>query len=277
MAVGGMAEVPGARIAWWADGDGPETIVLVHAGVSDARMWDGVVPALAAGHRVVRYDMRGYGRSRSDHGARFTPAGDLEALLDELGIARAHVVGASFGGQVALQLALTAPARVASLVLLAASLPDHEESAERRAYEEAEEAAFEAGNVDEAVELNLRMWVDGPARTPEQSDPDVRALVAEMIRNAVEVQDSEEDEMLDGPAVGERLREIDVTTTVAVGELDLDDYDAIADRLVGNMPQARLERIAGAAHLIALERPDDVARLIARHVEELSPPASPPR
>ena len=86
----GFAQVPGARLAWWTDwtdgsdgaGDGIP-LVLVHAGVADARMWEPVVPALGATHRVVRFDMRGFGRSRSGRGA-FSPAGDITALLDAL-------------------------------------------------------------------------------------------------------------------------------------------------------------------------------------------------
>ena len=132
----GFAQITGARLAWWADGetggDG-DPLVLVHAGVADARMWEPIVPALAATRRVVRFDMRGFGQSRSWRGA-FSPAADLAALLDAVAIPRAHVVGASFGGLVALELAATAPDRVASLVLLAAALPDIEESADLLAF-----------------------------------------------------------------------------------------------------------------------------------------------
>src|SRR5688572_26124324 len=93
----GHTQVRNARLAWWSDGDSPagrDPLVLVHAGVADARMWEPIVPALAAQHRVIRFDMRGFGRSRSAKGG-FSPANDLAALLDDLAIERAHVVGAS--------------------------------------------------------------------------------------------------------------------------------------------------------------------------------------
>ena len=94
------------------------TAVLLHAGVCDRRMWDGVVPALhGEGHQVVAPDLRGFG-SRPPGPAPFSHAGDVLALLDGLGAERADLVGASFGGLVALEVAALAPERVRSLALV---------------------------------------------------------------------------------------------------------------------------------------------------------------
>ncbi|MDQ3723055.1 MAG: alpha/beta fold hydrolase, partial [Actinomycetota bacterium] len=211
MSDSGFAQVPGARLAWYADGaDDGIPLVLVHAGVADARMWEPIVPALAAWYRVVRLDMRGYGRSRSARGS-FSPPRDLGALLDSLGIARAHVIGASFGGLVALELAATQPARVASLVLLAAALPDIELSARLLAFAEAEEAAITTGRIGDAAEVNVRMWA-------ADSTPTVQGLVAEMQRGAFELQMREgaDSDELD-PPVSARLGAIGVPVAVAYG------------------------------------------------------------
>jgi len=259
----GFADIRNARLAWYSDGDGDgaiDPLVLVHAGVADARMWEPVVPALAAAHRVVRLDMRGYGRSRSAP-AKFSPSGDLAALLDALDIQRAHLVGASFGGLVALELAATRPQRVASLVLLCAALPDIDLSPELLAFAEAEEAAITVGRTEEAVEVNVRMWAG-------DSSAEVKALVADMQRDAFELQlrEGAESDELD-PPVSARLQEIGVPATVAYAERDVSDFEQIARRLHAGLPDATLHEIAGAGHLPALDQPAAVAQLILRHLE----------
>lgn len=260
----GIAEHSRARIAWWMEGPdgeaGGDPLVLVHAGVADARMWEPVLPALARTHRVVRYDMRGFGATRSMPGS-FTHAGDLRALLDKLRIERAHVVGASFGGQVALELAATRPARVASLVLLAAALPDIEPSPRLLAFAEAEESAIALGHIKEAAEVNVRMWA-------EHSTPEVQALVADMQRVAFELQLREGADWDDlEPPVSARLGDIAVPVTVAYGDRDVEDFPQTARRLHEKLPGATLHEIAGAGHLIALDDPAAVAQLILRHLE----------
>ena len=253
-----IAELDGARFAWWSDGDGP-ALVLVHAGVADARMWEPLLPALAASHRVIRYDMRGFGRTRSQRGT-FAPARDLAQLLDAVGVAQAHVVGASFGGLVALELAVTEPARVASLVLLAPALPDIEPSPQLLAFAEAEEQAIAVGRIDDAVEINVRTWASA-------STPETRSLVAEMQRTAFELQLREGAEFEDlEPPVSERLSTIGAPTRIAVGDRDVPDFPQNAERLERELPHATLQRIADAGHLLALDQPEAVAQLILRHV-----------
>jgi pimeloyl-ACP methyl ester carboxylesterase len=250
----GVADIRTARLAWWSDGDrAGDPLVLVHAGVADARMWEPIVPALAAARRVVRFDMRGFGRSRSARGA-YTDAGDLRALLDALAIERAHLVGASFGGLVALELAATQPARVASLVLLAAALPDIEPSPALLAFAEAEEAAITVGRVEQAVEVNVKMWAG-------DSTAEVQALVADMQRIAFELQlrEGAESDELD-PPVSDRLGAIGVPATVAYGDRDVEDFEQIARRLHAELPDATLHEVTGAGHLLALDRPDEAAR-----------------
>src|ERR1700761_1582957 len=102
----------------WADdseGDGP-LLVLLHPGVGDSRIWDPVLPALAAKYRVIRYDARGFGQSPAPT-AKFSLLPDLVAVLDHYDIGRAAIVGCSQGGGTALGLALAQPERVPALVL----------------------------------------------------------------------------------------------------------------------------------------------------------------
>ena len=113
--------VPGGALHVVDDGAG-RPVVLLHAGVADSRSWDGMVPFLLdAGLRVVRYDARGYGRSRTDD-VEFSNVEDLVAVLDHLGISRALLVGNSRGGLIAINAALDVPERVVGVVGVAAAL-----------------------------------------------------------------------------------------------------------------------------------------------------------
>ena len=92
----GEIEVNGARLAYDDEGTGP-VIVFSHAALADRRMWDHQFEHLAATHRVVRYDWRGYGGSQDAEGVH-SHSEDLLGLLDALEIDKALLVGCSMGG-----------------------------------------------------------------------------------------------------------------------------------------------------------------------------------
>jgi pimeloyl-ACP methyl ester carboxylesterase len=245
------------------------TVLLLHAGIADSRMWRPQVEVLEpAGYRVIAPDLRGFGDRRLEP-APFSHLRDTEALLD----GPAAVVGNSLGGRVALELALHRPDLVERLVVIAPGLPGWEWSEETRAGWAAEEAAFEAGDFESAAEETLRLWVDGPNRSSGDVDPELRAHVAAMVLHSYELQKgaweggADEEEVVD-PPVGERLGEIRCPTLVLVGEDDVADMRAIAEHLAASIPDARLGRIAGASHLPSLERPEEVNDLLLGFLAE---------
>lgn len=246
------------------EGGGPP-VVLLHSGVSDHTMWDGVVPALARSFMVVRYDLRGYGSS-SPPVAGFRHTDDLVDLLTHLGISEAALVGNSLGGRVALDLAWTTPATVTRLALLAPPLGGWKWSAPFRDYVAAEEAALATGDIDATVRMNLDMWVRGQARP---WSPALRALAdqeAGPMRISLVNQQAIEEHHLDGrtPPAAEHLAEVRQPTLVGVGDQDVPDFIAIAEHLTATLPAARAVRFAGAGHLIPLERPGEVADELIR-------------
>ncbi|WP_030318435.1 alpha/beta fold hydrolase [Streptomyces flavochromogenes] len=244
-------------------GQGPSTVLLLHSGVCDRRMWDGQFHALAeAGHRVVRCDLRGFGDTPVD--AAHTHADDVRELLDHLGVERAAVVGSSFGGRVALELAVRHPAHVSALALLASGIPGFTPGDELRAWGGREDELLEAGDLDAAVELNVDTWL-GP-----EAGPEVRALVREMQRHAFEVQLAvpEEFHPVTPEVTADDLAGIEVPALVAVGAHDLPDFRAVADDLTRLLPGARRVDLDWAGHLPALERPDETARLLAAFLAE---------
>jgi pimeloyl-ACP methyl ester carboxylesterase len=139
----------------------------------------------------------------------------------------------------------------------------------RRSAEE-EEAALEAGDLDAAVEANLRTWVDGPRRQPDEIDPSVRSLVAQMQRRAFELQIpvlEEAEEQLLVPDLARRFVELRLPTLVLVGGEDVSDMHEMTERLASGIPGARKAEIAGATHLPSLERPEEFDRLVLPFLE----------
>jgi pimeloyl-ACP methyl ester carboxylesterase len=113
------AKVNGVAINYLLAGSGPDLVLIHGLGANLAFWYLTVLPALISDFRVTLYDLRGHGRSEMPTTGYSTPylAFDLYALLDHIGIERAHLVGHSFGGEIALHFAVLYPDRVASLTL----------------------------------------------------------------------------------------------------------------------------------------------------------------
>ena len=219
-------QVNGVDMAYTVAGDGAP-LVLLHAGIADRSMWEDVMPMLAGRFRVIACDLRGFGETPLPDGP-FVYAADVAAMLDELGIERAHVIGVSMGGHVALDLALARPDLVDRLVLVGAGIDgwDHETTL-RETWAE-EEAAFERGDLDEVAWMNVRTWLDGPERDENTVPAALRRRVYEMQRTA----------------------------------LDQRDFRRIARFLAAEIPGAVFEELPGVAHLPPLERPEAFARTV---------------
>ena len=138
-------------------------VVLIHAGIADRRMWDAQWPALTASRPAVRLDLRGFGDSTAQPDGALSHVDDVLEALDHLGIPRCHLVGASFGSGVAVEVALTRPELVESLLLcppggsLLAEL-----TADLQRFVDAARAALARDDLDSAVEANVETWVVGP-------------------------------------------------------------------------------------------------------------------
>lgn len=240
-------------------------VLLLHAGIADRRMWDPLWPTLNKTRDVVRLDLRGFGESDARPRGTLRPVEDVLETLDVLGIERCHLVGASFGAGVAVEVTLTRPEQVASLLLSApgGSLIS-EVTPDLQAFIEAEGAALERDDLDAAVEANLVWWVDSPQRDARSSDPEVRRLVQRMQRRAFEISvrwgDVKEHE-LDPPALA-RLAEIRCPTLVLVGALDLAAVQEAARRVTGGVFGARRVEWPNTAHLPSVERPEDFLVLL---------------
>jgi pimeloyl-ACP methyl ester carboxylesterase len=254
------------------DIDGPPgapAVVLLHSSVADRRMWQPQwAPLLGAGFRVVRVDFQGYGQTPAPV-ETYDNAADVIEVLDHLGLHRVSVVGASFGGRVGQELAARWPDRVDRLVLLCAARAGHPSTKDIEAFAAREEELIEAGELDEAVALNVRTFV-GPAASEE-----ARALVTRMQRHSFEVQ-------LAGPAVESSTVEYSIAdivapTMVVSGAHDLDYFTGIADVLAASIPGATHTRLDWAGHLPSIEDPGRLNPLLLDFLAAGRPrPSRPP-
>jgi len=244
---------------------GGVAVLFLHAGVADRRMWDPQWDALAGAWDLARLDLRGFGSSDRAPNGPLSEVEDVMATMEEAGCGRVHLVGASLGAGVAVEVALTAPERVASLCLCppgGSLLTTRTE--DLVAFAKEENAALEAADLNAAVEANIRAWLVGPGRTDTDVDPIVIETVRQMQRRAFEIDETlgavERAEMT--PPAVERLEEIAVPTLILLGGHDLATTKDAADHLTVGIRQAQRIEWPDAAHLPSMEHPDRFTDLL---------------
>ncbi len=257
----------------YLDDSGNEPVLLIHGHTFDRRIWDPVVvPLAAAGLRVVRPDLRGHGLStRPDSG--YLPshhAADMAAVLDGAGVAAATVVGYSIGGAVALEMALTMPERLATLVLVSPVMPDRPFEPEFMANLKQVARTIRTEGVEDAM---LGPWCDGPLFAHSFSKPGVRAATEAILRDfpGADYLATRRDEVEREWTVPDRLGEIVAPTAVIVGEHDMPGFRAWAREAISGIPGATLEVLPGCGHLLPLEAPDRVAEAVIEVMERTRP------
>lgn len=269
----GTIETQGASLFYRQAGAGTP-VLLLHAGVADSRMWQALLAQPPDGMHLVAPDLKGYGRSPLPPNA-FAYEDDAAALLDALGIETVWVVGVSFGGRVALDFALAHPERVRGLIIVSPLVPGLETGESLAAFGEEEERLLAADDLDAATELNLRWWVDGPYRAPEQVDRTVREHVGMMQTEAFRVPEP------DGVGVrrreqpaGAQLQEIRLPVLVVAGDRDLPDVLRHAATLQEKIAGARLVTVPDAAHMLTMEVPALFSELVEGFTGEHTPGAA---
>lgn len=251
----GFVEAEGAHLYFEDSGHGPP-IIFIHAGVADLRMWEEQVTRLESDFRCIRFDQRGYGRTRNESQS-FSPSSDLKAVLDHLSIEQAHLVGSSLGGMVAIDFALVHPLRVSSLVLVASGVGgwQGEATGEEIPLEEENVSLEKAKAWDRLVESDLHLWLDGPTQPEGRVGGSVRDKLREMVREVYGRDEPEAQKTRMEPPAIDRLSEIHVPALVMIGNWDFFTVREVAGYLVANLRNAKLSTFEGTAHMISLEQP----------------------
>jgi pimeloyl-ACP methyl ester carboxylesterase len=252
----GFVRINNAKLYYEISGTGLP-VVLIHAGVADSRQWNNEFTYFSQYYRVIRYDMRGHGKSEPVEG-EFSNLADLVSLLDAVGIYSPVVlIGCSMGGSLAIDFALTHPTRVIALITLGAGpsgldlgipLPPKYVDAEK---------AFEAGDLDLTAEIETQIWFDGIGRSSDQVNQTMRQLLFDMDRLVLSHEVKELGSQLtntDTPAV-ERLNNLDLPVLIIVGEHDTPYMLAAAEYMEEKITLSTKITIEDAAHLANMDHP----------------------
>ena len=262
--------VPGGRLHAVIDGDGPP-ILLVHAGIVDLRAWDPLVPYLVvAGHRVVRYDVRGYGQSTTDD-VEFSNRADLRAVLDDAGVARAVFVGNSRGAMISLDTILETPERAVAFAWVGGGIGgfESETPASELALFERADALIEAKDVEGMADLEVQVWVDGMGQPAGRAPEWIRAAVREMDLPLLQPDRVMGRPLPLEPTANDRLGEVMIPVLAVVGALDASDTRAGAVRLEEAIPGTRRIVYPDIAHMVGMEAPERLAGDILELVRPL--------
>jgi 3-oxoadipate enol-lactonase len=247
--------IHGARIHYERAGEGMPVIFL-HAGVADSRMWEPQVAAFAKHFDVIRPDLRGFGQSELPAG-RWSAVRDLLALIDDLRLKPAHLVGCSIGGGLAIDFALEHGERASKLVLVGAGIGGTNFGQKYPELWTDIEAAEQAKDFDALNQAEMRLWLDGPRRPAGYVGQPLRDLFLDMNgKNMANDWESAPTDPLEPPAV-ERLHEITAPTLVVVGDEDVPPVFDAVELLMEKIPHARKAVIHDAAHLPNLEHPHE--------------------
>lgn len=258
-----------AGVYYEATGSGT-AVVLAHGFSLDRRMWEPQVDVLAEHYQVIRYDLRGHGKSVAAS-TPFQAYDDLGAVLDAVGVDRAAIVGLSFGAEIAVDFALQYPDRVTKLVLLSPGLSGYVPTEPFTWFQPVAEA-LQSGDVEEAA----RRWADSPLMAVSDSAAAevIRALVAD---NARVWSYTRYDRSPEPPAVA-RVAQLKTPMLVVVGERDLPNIHGVVDTLVTCVVSARRVTIPGGRHIVNLTAPALVNQIVLDFLqdESMSPMPSEP-
>ncbi len=247
----GFANVNNTKLYYESLGSG-DPIVFVHGFGLDTRTWDEQFATFARRYRVIRYNMRGFGKSALPTTECYSHVQDLKALLDYLGISHFTLVGHSRGGRFAIEFALTFKECLAKLVIADAvpdgfiankNLPLNSNDITTIARTKGIQAAREA-------------WFSHPLFHSVKSNPQLSKRIWQMILDYSGWHWVNDDPGLIGaPDAAQCLPEIDIPTLIIVGENDLDDFLKASDLLKNSIQNSTKVIIPGAGHMSPMEDP----------------------
>lgn len=243
----------GIEIAYRIDGDGATTrpwLVFAHAIGQDHTMWEAQVEAFGRACNILRYDLRGHGRTDAPAGNYTIEqlADDLRGLLDALGIRRCHFIGSSLGAMAGQLAAIRTPLRFASLALADTACRFSPQM--RPIWDQRIAAVRTSLGMNAIIDETLNQWFTAAffATRPNDVARAVQVLRRTPVNGYIGCLAA-----MSRVDLAARLSAISCPVLVLIGEDDRLIPRAYAEEILQNIPQARLQRIDGAAHLSNIE------------------------
>jgi pimeloyl-ACP methyl ester carboxylesterase len=253
----GHVEVDGASLYYEESGEGP-AVVMIHGFGVDRRMWDDQVHALDGRHRLVRYDLRGFGRSSMPGDAPYSHHADLAGLMDALAIDTAALVGSSMGARIAIDFAIEHPSRTRAIVTVAGVPSGFSFSPLRRRPGDAPDAPRRTGPDPSLLRRTLEML------PPERSEW-LKGVVADYSRWHRKNDDPRRE--IEPPAL-RRLGSVEAPTLITVGSDDRPDFARAADLLIQGIARSRGHVFEGGRHLPNIEAPEAFNHVLIEFLDE---------
>lgn len=261
----GFISIHNAKLYYEVAGMGTP-LVTIHAGVADSRMWNNEFAYFAQSNQVIRYDMRGYGKSEPVEG-EFSHLSDLDLLLKTLEIHEPIVImGCSMGGSLAMDFALTYPSKVKALVMVDSGPSGLELDVPTPSKFTDAEKAFESGDLDLVAEIETQIWFDGMGRIPEQANPTMRKLLYDMNRLVLshEVKGLGKRLPNNDTLAFNLLESLNIPVLIIVGSHDTPYFLAAADYMKEKIKFANKITIEDAAHLPNMDKPQEFQRVVEK-------------
>ena len=264
----GYADVNKTRLYYEIAGSG-DALVLIHGNFGDNRHWDGQFEALAKNYKVIRYDVRGYGKSSLPvEGESYSNHDDLKALLEHLGISNAHVCGLSMGSGIAVDFALVYPEMCESLIPTGPWAFGYNSPATAELFE-----VF--GKISSVLKKNgtkaaANCWSDSPYFKSTFKNPKVLERFREISYDFSFWNFMNEDPVIYvEPPAAQQLGKLSLPTLIVTAEYDLEACREIADLMEQKNPNAKKIVIAGAGHCMNMEKPDEFNKAVLDFLKEL--------
>ncbi len=262
----GIAEVNGTKLYYEVMGEGFPVVFISGGGLLDCRAWDEQFLRFAQSFQVIRYDIRGVGKSAPPR-SPFSHSHDLFTLLKFLQVKKAHIIGLSFGGAIAIDFALEHPEMVERLILAATGTSSDAKGKANVEGLATLAALVKKDGLPKAVELIL----NNPSFISQQS-PAAQEKIRQIYLDNREVFLSAfalvrfwQPTM---PQASERLAEIRARTLILIPENDSADYKAITEKLALKISRAKKVVIYGASHLINLDKPKEFNQAALKFLDE---------